>query len=160
MDENSKPRALLDAPDFGDKSPDDFGETLIARGVLHPALCTAEGVAREMAYVGAVSDAGSDAWAQVGLDSNWLKSNGFGRVSTEMRLCVRSRLKAGEIYTLHVAYTGIGKRSCGMRYDFFDMREGRHVAFLDANVMLFDLKTRRSAVLPDVARAAIEARII
>ena len=159
LHQNAKPRTLIEAPDFGARTPEDFGETLIGHGVLHPSECTAEGVAREKAYVAAASAAGTEAWSQVGLDAAWLTAHGYSRVSTEMRLCVLNRMTAGQIYTLYVSFTALGQRGFTTRFDFFDMRDGKHLAFLENAVMLYNLHRRRSDPLPDFARTAIKERL-
>ncbi|TLP43807.1 MULTISPECIES: thioesterase family protein [Cohaesibacter] len=160
IDDNVMPRALKHDADFSLKSPEDFGETLIGRGIVHPAMCDATGHARDQAYISAASDVGSHAWAQVGMNSNWLKVNGFGRVSIEMRLCVLEGMKAGDQFSIHVAFTSLQPNMFTMRYDFFDIRDGRHIAFVDTAAMVFSVATRRSNHLPDFAKEAIKERMI
>ncbi len=160
IDDNVLPRALTEEADFLIKSPGDFGETLIGRGIVHPAMCDEAGQARDQAYISAASDVGSHAWAQVGMNSNWLKVNGFGRVSIEMRLCVLEGMKAGDQYSIHVAFTSLQPNMFTMRYDFFDIRDGRHIAFVDTAAMVFSVATRRSNQLPDFAKEAIKERLV
>ena len=153
------PRGLKLAADLTSKQSPTEPEMIIARGILHPNLCDAEMVARNQAYIGAVSDAASHAWDQVGLSAQWLEDQGYGRVAVEMRLHILSPMKAGTAYQMQLSYTGLQTRAFTKRYDFFDIRDGTHLAFLEAAAMILNHTTRKSEPLPDFTRQAIEAKL-
>ena len=159
IDEAVLPRGVKFPANFAPKTPRSDEEAVIARGVLHPGLCNDRSEARNQAYIGAVSDAASHAWERVGLGIEWLEEMGFGRVAVEMRLCVISPMTVGTPYQLQLGFTGLHSRAFNKRYDFFDLRDNRHIAFMDSAVMLLNHTTRKSEPLPNFAREAIEARL-
>ncbi|WP_373235598.1 thioesterase family protein [Cohaesibacter celericrescens] len=149
------PRGLKNEADFGTKSPLAALDATMLRGVLRPAQCDAQGWARDQAYIGAISDAAAHAWDRIGLSSQWLDEKGFGRIAVEMRLCILTPMRAGTAYQVQLAFTGLQSRSYSKRYDFFDLRNGQHIGFLESAVMLLNHTTRKSEPLPDFARDAL-----
>ncbi|WP_114011383.1 thioesterase family protein [Cohaesibacter intestini] len=149
------PRGLKDPADLTPRQPPQEDGLIIARGILHPGLCDGDMLARDQAYISAVSDAASHAWERVGLDVKWLESQGFGRMAVEMRLHILSPMKVGTAYQMQLGYTGLQARALTKRYDFFDMRDGAHLAILEAAVMLLNHTTRKSEPLPDFTRAKV-----
>ena len=159
LDMKAAPRALKAPADRGIRQAPAKPEAAVSRGILHPALCDAQGIARDQAYIGAVSDAASHAWDRIGVSTEWLNTHGFGRVAVEMRLCVHSPMRLGELYQLQLAFTGVQSRAFTKRYDFFDLRDGRHIAFLETAAMILNHTTRRSEPLPDFARDVIAQQL-
>ena len=153
------PRGLIKEPDFDLKMPLEPDQTIISRGVLSPAQCDGHGRSRDQGYVGAVSDASPHVWAGVGLSNDWLAGQGFGRVVAEMRLVVHEPMRAGDLYETQIAFTGVQSRAFTMRHDFFNLRDRRHIGFVESVAMLLDKTSRRSSPLPDFAKEAIEAAI-
>ena len=153
----TKPRgirgdALLDTPAI---APD----RIVFRSVLHPDLCRADGTARDQAYIGAMSDAASHTWDEIGINCQWLEERGFGRVAVEMRLCVLRPMQAGDLYQMQNAYTGLTARAYSKRLDFFGTRDQIHFGYVESTVMLLNHSTRKSEPLPDFASKAISQRL-
>nr|WP_321445727.1 thioesterase family protein [uncultured Cohaesibacter sp.] len=153
------PRGLKEPADLSVKQPPQDDNMIIARGILHPGLCDAAMMARDQAYIGAVSDAASHVWERVGLDVKWLEAHGFGRVAVEMRLHILTPMPVGTAYQMQLGYTGLQKRALTKRYDFFDVRDGGHLAIVEAAVMILNHSTRKSEPLPDFTRAKVEAML-
>ena len=151
------PRGLTFPADLTPKAALSESDTIIARGILHPGLCDAAMVARNQAYIGAASDAASHAWDRIGLDTKWLSDRGLGRVAVEMRLHILSPMRVGTAYQLQLGFTSLQARAFTKRYDFFDMRDGRHLAFLETAAMILNHNTRKSEPLPDFTREAVTA---
>ena len=153
------PRGVTSPVDLAERKPGRNPQQVISRGVAKQALCNGRGLALDQAYIGAVSDAAAHAWDRIGLSTTWLDNHQFGRVAVEMRLCQLNPMKAGTIYQMQLAYTGLTSRAFNKRYDFFDLRDDQHIASLEATAMLINHRTRKSEPLPDFAREAIKASL-
>ncbi len=162
LDHRVKPRSLQHAPDMATVTQEERsaqGYEMTTRGVLHPAMSNAAGIARDQAFIGAVSDAASHAWELVGLTGGYLRDHGLGRVAVEMRLVTHKAMKVGTVYELKTGFVAVNKRSFSKRYDFFDLKSGDLLGFVEATAMILNHTTRRSEPLPDFAREAIEKRV-
>ena len=156
-------RSLKSPPDFEPKdlaARREGGYIMTSRGILHPSLCSANGMARDQAYVGAVSDAAAHAWEAAGLNSVWLMERSLGRIAVEMRLVVLRPMPAGAAYEMQTGFNSLHSRSFSKRYDFFDIRSGEHYGYVEDTAMILNHQTRRSEPLPDFARIAISEKLV
>ena len=154
--ESALPRGGID--DAENLEADD-GAEITYRGIIAAADLTPQGRISSKALVGCFSDAAPAAWTLAGMSTTWLKARNLGRVAMEMSLSFGTPPQAGDTVTVHTSMVSRAEKTKTYRHRMTNDRTGAVVVVGRATSLAISYDDRRAIVIPEDARAAIDARL-
>lgn len=115
-------------------------------GVFHPKDFGADGHLLDRAYVSCFTDGAPHTWWEGGIEPQWLKQNGFGRVAVELKLTYGETPPPGASVTMQTAFTEVRTSTFTVRHIL--MCEGVVVGYGDQVSLMMDLEKRKAVPLP------------
>lgn len=115
-------------------------------GVFHPKDFDADGDLLDRAYISCFTDGAPHSWWEGGIEPDWLKQNGFGRVAVELKLTYGVAPPQGSVVTMQTAFINVGKSTFTLRHTL--TCEGDVVGYGEVVSLMMDLETRKAVPLP------------
>lgn len=115
-------------------------------GIVHPKDFDAEGHLLDRAYISCFTDGAPHTWWEGGIEPQWLKENGFGRVAVEVKLTYGETPLPGSTLTMQTAFTEVRNSTFTVRHTLIS--EGVVVAYGDQVSLMMDLDKRKAVPLP------------
>jgi acyl-CoA thioester hydrolase len=139
--------------------------TLLASGqaiTVHRAMLRREetdlqGEMLSSAIISRFTDGVPHLWAHLGMNSDWLDAHGLGRVAVEMKLTRLRPAAEGMPLALVSWPQEVGEKTMLLRHQLEILGSGEAVAAGEVRCLLLNLKTRRAAALPEMARQRFHA---
>ncbi|MEP0519354.1 MAG: acyl-ACP thioesterase [Hyphomicrobiales bacterium] len=115
-------------------------------GVFHPKDFSADGHLLDRAYISCFTDGAPHTWWEGGIEPQWLKDNGYGRVAVELKLTYAETPPPGVAVTMETAFTEVRNSTFTVRHTL--SCEGVIVGYGDQVSLMMDLEKRKALPLP------------
>lgn len=115
-------------------------------GVFHPRDFGADGHLLDRAYISCFTDGAPHTWWEGGIEPQWLKDNGYGRVAVELKLTYLETPPPGAAVIMDTAFTEIRNSTFTVRHTL--TCEGVVVGYGDQVSLMMDLEKRKAVPLP------------
>lgn len=143
---NALPRGLEQEPTTEAAKGPDQTQLATYNGVFHPRNFDADGYLLDQAFVSCFTDGAPHTWWEGGIEPNWLKQNGFGRVAVELKLTYGMVPLPGAVVTMQTAFMAVAQSTFITRHTL--TCEGEIVAYGDVVSLMMDLEKRKAVPLP------------
>lgn len=130
------------------------------RGVVFPAHCDHLGHMNVRHYAAFFDDAGFHLWNQIGVDQKPLFESGLSLVVAKIEINYIHELRAGDLLVIDGAFRRVGNKSLGHHMRMFNAETRELCATQDTVEVVFDLKSRRSAPMPDEIREILSRHVV
>jgi acyl-CoA thioester hydrolase len=127
------------------------------RGVVHPWLCDAMGHMNVRHYIGMFDDAAFQLLGMIGGSAAAMQAEGLGWADVRHVVAYEHEVGVGALVLVRSDVIRVGRTSVSARHEMLEVLEGTRLATLDAVTVLFDLRARKAAPLPDALRARAKA---
>ena len=149
------PRSLAAEPE----TPQPAGDMIAAGGlvshrrIVRPAECGADGVMLEQFHISCFTDGAPHLWEHARIGTDWLTANNFGRAAVEMKITHHAPVHAGEALALYSRPVAVSGKTIRFRHELVAGGDSRPVASGEVIGLVFDLTTRKSVDMPEIANA-------
>ena len=119
-----------------------------------------EAVGSSQFKIGCVSDAATHLFTYCGADFNWRNEYDIGSAALDYSIRYFKDAPLGMAVTLHTNFTNIGNKSLKFIHHMVDDSTGEVIMDIEIVAVLFDLKKRKSIVVPEEFRVKASKLLI
>ena len=119
-----------------------------------------EAVGSSQFKIGCVSDAATHLFTYCGADFNWRNEYDIGSAALDYSVRYFKDAPLGMAVTMHTNFTKIGNKSLKFIHHMVDDSTGDVIMDIEVVAVLFDLKKRKSMVVPEDFRAKASKLLI
>lgn len=127
------------------------------RGVVHPWLCDTMGHLNVRHYMAMFDDASFQLLGLIAGGAHALEEQGLGWADVKHVVQYGREVRAGALVLVRSSVLRVGNTSIVAAHEMADAIEGESLATLEAVTVLFDLRARKAAALPEPLRARAAA---
>ena len=125
------------------------------RSLVFPWNCDNYGHMNVRFYFDHFDDSSFHSWPALGLSKAPFKEAGVDAVTARNTVKYFNELSAGDLFTISVAVTRVGNKSVTFSHRMVNSATDELCATMDTVEVVFDLKTRKSAPMPEALRTML-----
>ena len=130
------------------------------RGIVAEYQCNNMGLMKEQYYVSRFSAAHGHLLNIYGLKAEFMEKNNIGHAGLSYRIRYRQALKCDELLIVRSGISGVYQKTFKTFHWIFNSENGELACIVDAICILFDMKERKSVVIPEEYRNRIAKGIM
>ncbi len=130
------------------------------RGIVLPRHCDHYGHLNVRFYAHFFDDGGFQMWRHIGIKQSDLTQNGMGVVVANISIDFVHEITAGQLMEIKGAWSKMGNKSMTHEQRMYNADTGIHCATQTTSEVYFDMKKRRSAIMPENLKEIVKSHLI